>query len=265
VRRKRRRVDPDEQLSLVEHLDELRSRLVVSLLALAVGITAGFIESQRILNLVKQPAEDAVGHPLKYLQTGPLDSFMASISVSFYIGLLVALPVITYQLYAFVIPAFSREHHRALRPLALMIPFLFLLGAAFGWYIVVPAALNFLLNFNQSSFTVQLRAANQIQFVALTLAAMGLIFEMPAVMLTLAKLRIVTAPLMRRTWRYAVVVLAVVAGVLPGADPVSFIAEFVPLLVLYAISYLIVAAVDRRVDRQKKTTPSEPEHEAWPA
>ena len=262
MRRTWRRVDPDERLSLVEHLDELRGRLVVSVSALTVGIAAGFFESQRILNLVKQPAEDAVGHPLQYLQTGPMDSFMASISVSFYIGVLVALPVITYQLYAFLVPAFSREHHRAIRPLALMIPFLFLLGAAFGWFIVVPAALDFLLNFNQSSFTIQLRAANQIQFVALTLAAMGLIFEMPAVMLTLAKLRIVTAPLMRRTWRYAVVVLAVVAGVLPGADPVSFIAEFVPLLVLYAISYVIVAAVDRRAERVPAMPPGvAPGHE----
>ena len=190
---------------------------------------------------------------------------MASISVSFYIGLLVALPVITYQLYAFVIPAFSREHHRA-HPAAgaddpVAVP------ARRGLRLVhrraggpgLPAQLQ------PARFTVQLRAANQIQFVALTLAAMGLIFEMPAVMLTLAKLRIVTAPLMRRTWRYAVVVLAVVAGVLPGADPVSFIAEFVPLLVLYAISYLIVAAVDRRVERQNKTTSTEPEHEAWSA
>jgi sec-independent protein translocase protein TatC len=260
-----RRVDPDEQLTLVEHLDELRSRLVVSLLALAIGITAGFIESGRILNLIKKPAEDAVGHPMTYLATGPLDSFMASMSVSFYVGLLVALPVVSYQLYAFVIPAFSREHHRALRPLALMIPFLFLLGAAFGWFIVVPAALDFLLNFNKGIITTHLVPSRQIQFVALTMAAMGLIFEMPAVMLTLAKLRIVTAPLMRRTWRYAVVVLAVVAGVLPGADPVSFIAEFVPLLVLYAVSYLIVAAVDRRVARQEAATPTETEQGAWPA
>jgi sec-independent protein translocase protein TatC len=257
-----RRVDPDEQLTLVEHLDELRTRLVISLSVLALGIAIGFWKSASILDTVKRPAEDAVGHHLQYLQTGPLDSFMASVAVSFYVGLLVALPVITYQLYAFVLPAFSRDHHRAIRPLALMIPVLFGLGAAFGWYIVVPAALDFLLNFNSGTFNVQLRASNQIQFVALTMAAMGLIFEMPAVMLTLAKLRIVTAGRMRRTWRYAVVALALVAGVLPGADPVSFVAEFIPLLVLYAISYLLVAAVDRRRER---AAPTDPEHEAWPA
>ena len=257
-----RRADPDDQLTLVEHLDELRSRLVISLSVLAVGIAVGFWKSGEILDAVKRPAEDAVGHHLQYLQTGPLDSFMASIAVSFYVGLLVALPVISYQLYAFVIPAFSREHHRAIRPLAVMVPVLFAIGAAFGWYIVVPAALNFLLNFNSGTFNVQLRASNQIQFVALTMAAMGLIFEMPAIMLTLAKLRIVTALRMRRTWRYAIVVLALIAGVLPGADPISFIAEFVPLLVLYGFSYLLVLAVDRRRERAGTT---DPEHGAWPA
>jgi sec-independent protein translocase protein TatC len=240
-----RRVDPDEQLSLVEHLDELRSRLVISLSALAIGIIVGFWKSSAILAAAKRPAEHAVHHHLQYLQTGPVDSFLAAMSVSFYTGILLALPVLTYQLYAFVIPAFSREHHRAIRPLAIMLPVLFAIGAAFGWYVVIPPAMSFLLNFDASQFNVQLRAQNQIQFVILTMIAMGSIFEMPAIMYTLAKLRIVTAPRMRRTWRYAVVVLAVVAGVLPGADPVSFVAEFVPLLVLYGVSYLIVAGVDR--------------------
>jgi sec-independent protein translocase protein TatC len=248
-----RRVDPDEQLSLVEHLDELRSRLVISLTALAIGIVVGFWKSSAILAAAKRPAEHAVHHHLQYLQTGPVDSFLAAMSVSFYCGILLALPILTYQLYAFVIPAFSREHHRAIRPLALMLPVLFAIGAAFGWYVVIPPAMNFLLNFDASQFNVQLRAQNQIQFVILTMVAMGVIFEMPAIMYTLAKLRIVTASRMRRTWRYAVVVLAVVAGVLPGADPVSFVAEFVPLLVLYAVSYLIVAGVDRARARESSS------------
>ncbi|MGN6378140.1 MAG: twin-arginine translocase subunit TatC [Gaiellales bacterium] len=255
-----RRVDPDEQLTLVEHLDELRTRLIITLSALAIGIAVGFWQSSAILAAAKRPAEDAVGHHLQYLQTGPLDAFMASMSVSFYVGLLVALPIASYQIYSFVIPAFSREHHRAIRPLAMLMPLLFALGAAFGWYVVIPPAMNFLLNFNASDFNVQLRASNQISFVVLTMAAMGLIFEMPAIMFTLAKMHIVTGPRMRRTWRYAVVILALVAGILPGADPVSFVAEFVPLLVLYGASYLIVVGVDRSRARNAAS-----EHEAEPA
>jgi sec-independent protein translocase protein TatC len=128
---------------------------------------------------------------------------------------------------------------------------LFLVGAAFGWFVVVPAALDFLLAFNADQVHYQMQASSYNQFIALTMAAMGVIFEMPAIMLTLASLRIVTASRMRRTWRYAVVLLALVAGILPGADPVSFVAEFVPLLLLYGISYLLVALVDRRRARSE--------------
>jgi sec-independent protein translocase protein TatC len=261
-----RRADPDEQLTLVEHLDELRTRLIFTLSALAIGIAVGFWQSSAILAAAKRPAEHAVGHQLKYLQTGPLDSFMAAMSVSFYVGILVALPVATYQLYSFIIPAFSREHHRAIKPLAMMMPVLFVLGAAFGWYVVIPPAMDFLLNFNSADFNVQLRAASQVSFVVLTMAAMGLIFEMPAVMYTLAKMRIVTAVRMRRTWRYAVVLLALLAGVLPGADPVSFVAEFVPLLILYGASYLIVAGVDRgRARREASEQGTDSDQGAEPA
>ena len=160
--------------------------------------------------------------------------------------MLVTLPMLTYQIYAFAIPAFSREHHRRIRSLALMIPCLFVLGVAFGWFLVVPPALSFLLTFGGSDFEVKLRANEYLQFLTLLLLAMGVIFEMPAVMYTLAKMRIVSARMMRRTWRYAIVILALVAAVLPGADPVSFVFEFVPLLVLYGLSYVLVKGVDRR-------------------
>ena len=155
------------------------------------------------------------------------------------------LPLLSYQIYAFVIPAFSREHHKRIRGLALMIPLLFVTGVVFGWYLVIPPALHFLLSFGGNEFVVQLRAPEYLSFLTLTLVAMGVIFEMPAIMYTLAKMRIISAPMMRRTWRYAVVVLAAVAGVLPGADPISFVFEFVPLLVLYGFSYVLVKMVDR--------------------
>ena len=127
-----------------------------------------------------------------------------------------------------------------------MIPTLFIVGVVFAWYLVVPPALGFLLGFNSQAFTVQLRAKDYIQFVMLSLLAMGVVFEMPAVMLVLARLGLMSSALMRRHWRISIVVLAVVAMLLPGVDPISFIIEFVPLLLLYALSYLIVRAVERR-------------------
>jgi len=239
-----RRVKPDEELTLVEHLDELRSRIIIVLAVLAVGVAVCFYESGAILEYSRH-ALPAHLHNTRFLQTSPLDAIMTSISIAIYGGLLLTLPVATYQLYAFIVPAFSEEHHRHLRPLILMIPALFIAGAIFGWYLVCPPALAFLFNWNQDQFNVQLRAGDYIQFIMLTLLAMGLVFEMPAVMLVLARIGLVTSTFMRRNWRISIVVLAVIAMLLPGVDPISFIVEFIPLLALYGLSYFIVVAVER--------------------
>jgi sec-independent protein translocase protein TatC len=239
-----RRVKPDEELTLVEHLDELRSRIIIILAVLAVGVAVCFYESGAILEYSRHALPSRL-HNAKFIQLSPLDAIMTSISIGIYGGLLLTLPVATYQLYAFIVPAFSEEYHRHLRPLILMIPALFIAGVAFGWYLVCPPALDFLFNWNQDQFSVQLRAGDYIQFIMLTLVAMGLVFEMPAVMLILARLRIVSSAFMRRNWRISIVLLAVLAMLLPGVDPISFIVEFVPLLALYGLSYFIVVAVER--------------------
>ncbi|HET6848419.1 MAG TPA: twin-arginine translocase subunit TatC [Gaiellales bacterium] len=240
-----RRVHPSEQLSLVDHLDELRTRLVVVLAVLAVAVGICFWQSGAILNALAAPLPSHNGHAFRFLMTSPLDAIMTSISIGVYGGLLLTMPVATYQLYAYLIPAFDERHHRSLRPLVLMIPALFIVGVTFGWYLVVPPALDFLLGFNSQAFSVQLRAEDYIQFVMLSLLAMGIVFEMPAVMLILARLRIMSSALMRRHWRASIVALAVIAMLLPGVDPISYIVEFIPLLALYAISYIIVRAVER--------------------
>jgi len=239
-----RRVQPDEQLTLVEHLDELRTRIIVVLAVLAVGMSLCFWQSGQILEYLRSPLPADVRHK-DFLQTGPLDAILISISISIYGGLLLALPVLSYQFYAFVVPAFAEEHHRYIKPMVLMIPVLFVLGAVFGWYFVVPPALSFLFTWNADQFNTILRARDYIQFVALTLIAMGIVFELPVVMLLLARLRLVSSELMRRHWRVSIVGLAVVAMLLPGVDPISFIVEFIPLLVLYGFSYFLVVLVER--------------------
>ncbi len=262
--RRPRRVNPDEQLTLVEHLDELRTRLIVTLSVLAISVSVGFWEQSRILKELLKPAQHALGRPNVLLARSPTSGFFLAVGIALYSGLLVSLPVITYNVYAYVIPAFSSDQHRRIRPLAFMLPVLFVGGAAFGWFVVIPPAFDFLLSFNAGSVNYQLDPQSYLQFVAMTLAAMGLIFEMPAIMYTLAKLRIATAARMRRTWRYAVVILAVVAGVLPGADPISFVAEFVPLVLLYGASYLIVRAVDRNRAADEAEDPFGDDIEAQP-
>jgi Tat protein translocase TatC len=241
-----RRVKPDEQLTLVEHLDELRSRVIVVLAVLTIGVAGCFYKSDAILKFLAEPLPHKPGETYQFLVLSPLDGLMTSISIALYGGLLLTLPVATYQLYAFVIPAFAEGHHKHIKPLAMMIPVLFVLGVIFAWYLVVPPAISFLVGFNSESFNYQnMRAKEYIQFVLLTLIALGIVFEMPAVMLILARLRLMSSALMRRHWRISIVVLAVVAMLLPGVDPISFILEFVPLLALYGLSYFIVVAVEK--------------------
>jgi sec-independent protein translocase protein TatC len=251
-----RRVRPDDQLTLVEHLDELRWRVVMVLTVLVVAIGVSFWKSSELLRYLASPLPHSHGHPFKFLVTAPTEGFMTTVTISLYAGILLALPVATYQLYAFVIPAFSEEQHKNLRPLLMLVPGLFIGGVAFGWFLVMPPALHFLVNYNDQAFRYQLKARDYVQFTMLTLGAMGIVFELPVVMLVLGRIGIVTSEMMRRHWRIAVVVLAFVAVLLPGTDPVTMIVEYIPLLVLYALSYFLVRLVERARDEE--------EPEVWP-
>jgi sec-independent protein translocase protein TatC len=238
-----RRVHPDEQLTLVEHLDELRTRLIVCLSVLAVGIAACYIENHRIYHALRGPI-----HYRQLVALGPTEAFFNTVMIAVYGGLLLTLPVISYQLYAFVIPAFAVESQRSVRPLLLLIPGLFVLGVVFGWYIVVPPAIHFLTSFNSQDFHYIPQAQPYIKFIMLTLIAMGAVFELPVVMMMLGRLGIVSSRLMKRRWREAIVILAAIAALLPGTDPVTMMAEYLPMLALYGLSYFLVKAVEPKPD-----------------
>lgn len=239
-----RRVGPDDQLTLVEHLEELRTRLIIVLSALAIAMTGCYIENVRIYHFLQRPLD---GH-VKLVTLAPTEAFFNAIMISVYGGLLITLPVISYQIYAFIIPAFAHETQRSIRPLLLMVPVLFLTGVAFGWYIVVPPAIHFLTNFNSEVINYIPRASDYIRFVMLTLLAMGLVFQLPVVMMMLGRVGIVSSSFMRRRWRESIVVLAALTALLPGTDPVTMMAEFIPVLVLYALSYFLVRAVEPKPD-----------------
>jgi len=250
-----RRVTPDEQIDLVDHLDELRSRIIIVLAVLAVAMSVLFWKSGEILHFLSQPIRDQIPHWQGFLVLSPLDQIMTSISIAIYGALIITLPVLTYQIYAFILPAFPEEHHKHIKPMVWSVPILFLVGVVFAWYLVVPPAFDFLINFNQDQFNVQLTAQKYIQFVLLTLLAMGIVFEMPMVMMTLGRLGIVSSAMMKRHWRISIVALAVLAMLLPGVDPISYIVEFIPLLVLYGLSYFLVKLVE---PKPEPTAPPEP-------
>jgi sec-independent protein translocase protein TatC len=239
VARRARKASHDERLTLVEHLDELRIRLILSLSVLAIGIAVCYVEQHRIYHALRAPI-----HYRQLVALGPTEAFFNTITISVYGGVLLTLPVLSYQVYAYLIPAFAPDSQRTIRPLIVMAPVLFILGAIFGWFVVVPPALRFLTSFNSQDFHYLPQAAPYIRFVTLTVIAMGVVFELPVVMMILGRVGIITSHLMKRRWREAIVILAAFAALLPGTDPITMLAEYLPMLALYGLSYFLVKAVE---------------------
>jgi sec-independent protein translocase protein TatC len=234
-------VPHEAQLTLVDHLDELRSRIVVALAAFTVAFGLCWWQSDLVLEIVNRPLPDDI-QPATFAVT---EAFTTSITNSAYAALLLVLPVILYQLYAFVLPAFKPGERRVALPLMLMAPVLFVAGVAFCYFVVLPPATDFLLSFNASEFDTQVRARDYYSFCTLTMLAMGLGFQVPIAILALVRLNVVTVERLRRNRRYAVLAIAIVAALLPTIDPVTMLLEMVPLLVLYELSILLAAFLGR--------------------
>jgi sec-independent protein translocase protein TatC len=232
-----KRIAHEEQASLVDHLGELRARIVASLGAFVVALGLCFWQNHLLLDLLRRPIGDK-----QLITLGVSEPFTTTLTVSAYAALLLTLPVLLYQVYAFTIPALAPEHQRASRFLALLVPVLFIAGAAFAFLVIVPAALQFLLHFNPDQFNTQLRAKDYYSFVTLTTLSVGAVFQVPIAILALTRLGIVGIDGLRRSRRYAYVACAALAAALPGVDPVSMLLETVPLIALYELSIALARA-----------------------
>jgi len=173
------------------------------------------------------------------------EPFTNTLIVSLYFAILLAMPFLLWQAYAFVLPAFSPEERRIALPLLMMIPGLFLIGVAFGYFLVLPAAVRFLQNFNADNFNILIQGRDYYRFAALTLVAMGIVFQVPVGILALTRTRLLSVQQLRRNRRYAFVICFVVATPLPGTDPVSMIIESLMLYLLYEVGILLSAVLVR--------------------
>jgi sec-independent protein translocase protein TatC len=238
-----RRVRPvahDDRLTLVEHLDELRTRIIVSVAAFAVAFGLCFWQNHLLLDIASGPL------PAKHEQLltfGVAEPFTITVTVAAYGAIVLSLPVLIYQLYAYVLPAFSGAERRVVLPLMLLAPLLFCAGVVFAYYVVMPAAVRFLLDFNESQFNVQVRARDYYGFFSTTMIAGGLIFQLPLAILAATRLGIVRVSQLRSNRRYAYLLIAILAAALPGVDPISMLIEMVPLIVLYELSILLARAL----------------------
>jgi Tat protein translocase TatC len=234
-----RRLRHGEEATLVEHLDELRTRIVVCLVVLGVALALCFWQNHLLLEIASGPLPS--DHK-KLLTLGVTEAFTTTLTVATYAALIVSMPILLYQAYAYLLPAFSDRERRVILPILLAVPVLFLLGVAFGYYVVMPAAVKFLLGFNDTQFTVQVRARDYYSFFSTTLLGCGLVFQLPLAILAVTRLGIVSVAQLTRNRRYAYLAIAVVAAALPGVDPISMLIEMVPLLLLFELSILIARA-----------------------
>jgi sec-independent protein translocase protein TatC len=250
-------VSHEDRLTLVEHLDELRTRLVVCLVVLGVALALCFWQNHLLLEIAAGPLP---GDHKELLTLGVTEAFTTTLTVSTYGALILAMPILLYQAYAYVLPAFSHRERRLVLPLLLAAPLLFLAGVAFSYFVVMPAAVKFLLNFNDSQFNVQVRARDYYSFFSTTILAGGVIFQLPLAILAVTRLGIVSVEQLSKNRRYAYLIIAVIAAALPGVDPISMLIEMVPLLVLFELSILIARAFGTPREAGGMARPSTQEH-----
>jgi sec-independent protein translocase protein TatC len=312
-----RTVRHDERLSVIEHLDELRTRLIVSGVALAVMFGVCAWQNHALLKFINRPLTQqtrqqvqryegplgqtwlaqktarevagdsesvarALSRPASGLPAatrsqllvaaarlradvakigasppsvapttlGPGEPLTTTLTVALYFALVLSLPLILFELYGFVLPAFRPSERRVVLPLLLAVPFLFAAGVAFGYLVVLPAAVHFLQNFNSDQFNVLVQASQYYKFAATILLAMGICFQAPVAIVGAVRAGIVTPDGLRHNRRYAVLACAAVAALLPG-DFFTMLLETVPLYLLYEASILIVSVI-ARADRRRE-------------
>ena len=235
-------VSHEDRLTLVEHLDELRSRIIVCGLVFGVALALCFWQNHLLLEIAQGPLPSDHDQLITFGVTEP---FTTTLTVSAYGAIVLSLPIVLWQLYAYVLPAFSEAEKRVILPILLLFPVLFLAGIAFAYFVVMPAAVNFLLNFNDDQFNIQVRAREYYSFFSMTEIACGLIFQLPLVIIAVTRLGIVSVEQLSRNRRYAYLAIAVLAAALPGVDPITMLIEMVPLLVLYELSIVFARVLGR--------------------
>jgi sec-independent protein translocase protein TatC len=242
---KRRRVRPiahEDRLSIVEHLDELRSRLIISIVAFCAAWALCGWQNHLILEILNAPLPKDV----EPITLGPAEPFYTTLTNSAYAAILLSLPVILYQLYAFVLPAFSPGERKLALPLLLLVPVLFIAGVVFCYFVVLTPAMHFLLNFNADEFNIEVRARDYYSFIMLLLLAMGIGFQIPIAILAACRVGLTSPAKLRKNRGYAIVVIAILASLLPTLDPVTLILEMLPLIALYELSIWLATIFARR-------------------
>ncbi len=242
-----RRLNPGEEATLVEHLGELRSRILVSLGAIVFFLIFTYIFRGHILHWLNAPLPRHLRKPVTF---GVAEPFITSFMVAFFGSFLLSLPVVLSQVWGFFAPAFEEHTQRILVGFTIFASLLMAGGIAFGYWVALPAAVHFLTGFDTKHYTILIRARDYYSFCVTVLVAVGVVFELPVFLLALAKLGVLPSHKLRKHRRLGYVIMAAVAVALPGVDPVTTLVEMVPLMVLFEGSIWLAVLFEKRWDRQ---------------
>jgi sec-independent protein translocase protein TatC len=238
-----RRLTHGEEATLVEHLGELRARISVCLISIVVCFAVTYAFRADVIHWLVQPLPE---DKRKLMTFSPAEPFITSFMISFYASFLLSLPIIIWQLWGFFAPAFQEHTQRVLVGFTLFATVLLASGMLFGYFVALPAAVHFLTDYDSSIYNIQIRARDYLSFACLVLLAVGVVFELPIVILGLVRLRVLSTAKLRRNRRLGIVLMAALAVALPGVDPVTTLFEMIPLMILFEGSIWLAVIFERR-------------------
>jgi sec-independent protein translocase protein TatC len=241
----------DDKIPFTAHLEELRKRLVICSMAIGIGFVIAYGFKEKLFEILTLPLVQEMKAGDKIIFTGLAEAFFTYMKVSFLAGIVLASPVIIYQFWVFIAPGLYQKERRYLVPIVLLSVFFFAGGALFCFFVVFPFGIKYFLSFATDVIQPMISMKEYLSFTTKMVLAFGLIFELPIVIVFLAKLGIVTVEFLRKNRKYAILLIFIVAAILTPPDVVSQILMAIPLMVLYEIS--IIGAIFFGKKKEKKT------------
>ena len=255
--------DTDGRMPLLEHLAELRNRIIKAVIAVAIGATIGWIIYPWVLDFLTEPltqiSENLRLTDGKLLLTGPMEGFFLRIKISTYLGIALAMPVILYQLWKFIAPGLYQNERRYGLSFVVSAMVLFVLGAAVA-YLTLPKALQFLASIGGDSFVAAYTGPEYLTLIVYMMLAFGLGFEFPIVVVFLQLIGVVNSRQLRDFRRFALVIITIIAAVItPSTDPYSMLALAIPMMIFYEVSIVIGRIRERRLRKAAAAARATPE------
>jgi sec-independent protein translocase protein TatC len=242
----RKAIASDDKLPFTDHLDELRHRLIISVIGIGVGFAISYAFSQQILLLLQRPM------PSRLIFIAPTEAFFVNLKVAFYAGVFLSIPLILFQAWKFVAPGLYEHERRYSYPFLLISTVLFLIGAAFAYLVILPIALHFLIAQGGELWQPNITLSNYLAFCMRLLVAAGLIFEFPVLMYFLAKVGVVTPEFLAKNRKYAVLVAFTLSAILTPPDVFSQILLAIPLFLLFEVSIFVAKRVASGQDHAER-------------